>query len=375
MTIVILTAPHDAHLPAVAQHLQQRGMPFMVFDNAQFPTGAELALTCSETGTLRHSLVVLGEHRLTLDMAEISAVWDRRPGAPVVDTRISDPPLRDYIQRECSYFLHDVWHTLPCFWVPGPPRLVQRASYKVTQLALAGQLGFEVPPTLVTNSPEEFVEFYRRHAGRIISKPFYYNTVYPSAETTKDFWGMYTQPVTIHDVRFAASLRFCPVIVQAYVPKRVELRITVVGDEIFACEIHSQVTHRTKHDWRNYDLAHTPHYVHDLPQEVRERCHRLVAALGLCYGAIDMILTPDGRYVFLEINPSGQFRWIEDITGLPISAAIAQLLAAHEGDAMASRETGTYAHTIARDLAADYPNRLRGDVGLPDSAVAGQRGD
>jgi hypothetical protein len=226
----------------------------------------------------------------------------------------------------------------------------------------------------VTNSPEEFVEFYRRHAGRIISKPFYYNTVYPSAETTKDFWGMHTQPVTIHDVRFAASLRFCPVIVQAYVPKRVELRITVVGGEIFACEIHSQVTHRTKHDWRNYDLAHTPHYVHDVPQEVGERCYRLVAALGLCYGAIDMILTPDGRYVFLEINPSGQFRWIEDITGLPISAAIAQLLAAHEGDAMASRETGTYAHTIARDLAADYTNRLRGDVGLPDSAVARQRG-
>jgi hypothetical protein len=185
---------------------------------------------------------------------------------------------------------------------------------------------------------------------------------------------MHTQPVTAHDVGCAASLRFCPVIVQAYVPKRVELRITVVGSEIFACEIHSQVTNRTKHDWRHYDLAHTPHSVHDLPPEVGARCRHLVTAFGLCYGAIDMILTPDGRYVFLEINPTGQFGWIEDLTGFPISAAIVQLLAAHEGDHTASRETGTYAHTSARDLAADDPDRLRGDFSLPDRALAGGRG-
>jgi hypothetical protein len=350
-------------------------MPFVVFDNAQFPVEAQLALTCSATGTLRHVLVLLGEHRRTLDMAEISAVWDRRPGAPVVDARITDPSLRDYIQRECSHFLHDVWHTLPCFWVPGPPDRVRRASYKVSQLTLAGRLGFEIPPTLVTNNPEEFVEFYRRYAGRIVSKPFYHSAVFPTADTKTDFWDMHTRPVTVHDVGFAASLRFCPVIVQAYVPKCVELRITVVGSEIFACEIHSQVTHRTKHDWRNYDLAHTPHYVHDLPQEVRERCLRLVAALELCYGAIDMVLTPDGHYVFLEINPSGQFVWIEDMTGLPISAAIAQLLSAHEGEPYTPRERGPYADPIARDFASDGPHRLRGGFGLPDHAGAGGRRD
>ena len=372
--IVILTAPHDAHLPAVAQHLQQHSVPFMVFDHAQFPGGAQLALTCSVTGRLRHGLVVLGEQRRTLDMADISAVWDRRPALPVVDTQITDPALRGYIQRECRYFLDDVWHTLPCFWVPGLPSLVQRASYKMTQLALAGRLGFEVPPTLVTNNPEEFLDFYRCHAGRIISKPFYGNTIYPSPGSTTDAWYVYTHPVTVQDLGFAASLRFCPVIVQAYVPKHVELRITVVGSDIFACEIHSQVTHRTKHDWRNYDLAHTPHYVHELPPEIQDRCLRLVTALGLCYGAIDMILTPDGRYVFLEINPNGQFGWIENITGFPISAAIARLLATHEGAPQPPREPGTYAHAIARNLAAHCPDGCRGNISLPDHALAGGGG-
>jgi glutathione synthase/RimK-type ligase-like ATP-grasp enzyme len=111
------------------------------------------------------------------------------------------------------------------------------------------------------------------------------------------------------------------------VPKRVELRITVVGDQVFAAEIHSQKAKRTRIDWRRYDLAHTPHYPHTLPDEVRRSCVELVRRLGLCYGAIDMVLTPDGRYVFLEINPNGQFLWIEQLTGMPISDAICDLLA------------------------------------------------
>jgi glutathione synthase/RimK-type ligase-like ATP-grasp enzyme len=120
-------------------------------------------------------------------------------------------------------------------------------------------------------------------------------------------------------------------ILQAYVPKQLELRITVVGQQIFAAEIHSQQTHHTRHDWRRYDLSNTPHFPHELPLEVSERCIQLVNRLELCYGAIDMILTPDGQYVFLELNPSGQYGWIEQETGLPISSAICDFLMASQG--------------------------------------------
>ena len=121
-------------------------------------------------------------------------------------------------------------------------------------------------------------------------------------------------------------------IFQAYVPKRVELRITVVGQQVFAAEIHSQHTHHTRHDWRRYDLDETPHFPHALPPDVAQRCLRLVQALGLCYGAIDMVLTPDDRYVFLEINPNGQYLWIEQLTGLPITDALCDLLMAGAQD-------------------------------------------
>ena len=97
-------------------------------------------------------------------------------------------------------------------------------------------------------------------------------------------------PSVLRDVGYAASIEYCPVIFQAYVPKRFELRITVVGQQVFAAEIHSQQTHHTRHDWRRYDLSNTPHFPHALPEEVQQLCVRLVERLELCYGAIDMIL-------------------------------------------------------------------------------------
>ena len=136
----------------------------------------------------------------------------------------------------------------------------------------------------------------------------------------------YTEPVRPRDLVHVEDLRLCPLIVQQYVPKRLELRVTVVGDEVFAAAIHSQASNHTRLDWRRYDDARTPIAPFELPADVAERCRALVRELGLCYGAIDLVLTPDDRFVFLEINPNGQYLWIELATGLPISAAVADLL-------------------------------------------------
>jgi glutathione synthase/RimK-type ligase-like ATP-grasp enzyme len=106
------------------------------------------------------------------------------------------------------------------------------------------------------------------------------------------------------------------------------LRVTVVGSAVFAAEIHSQFTQHTRFDWRRYDHFETPHRIHALPTEIAQQCVSLVRQLGLCYGAIDLVLTPEGRHVFLEINPNGQYLWIEHATGLPISDAVCDLLLA-----------------------------------------------
>jgi glutathione synthase/RimK-type ligase-like ATP-grasp enzyme len=174
----------------------------------------------------------------------------------------------------------------------------------------------------VTNSPADFLDFYRQHNGQVVYKQIGAAFI----QYAGDKFIRFTEVVSKRDVAYAQSVRSCPLIFQAYVPKRVELRVTVVGREVFPAEIHSQQTNQTRHDWRRYDFGKTLYQPHKLPSEVRERCLELVERLGLCYGAIDLVVTPDGRYVFLEINPNGQYLWVELATGMPISEAICDLL-------------------------------------------------
>jgi hypothetical protein len=317
--ILILTEPDDVHADAVIERLKARGVEWVRFNPADFPARASVSLGLESDGRMR-SLLRVGE--TAVDLTRLRSVWYRRPQPPIPDEQIRDAAVRTFVADECHVFLRDLWHALDCRWLPGDPLAIRRAELKATQLRTAGELGLELPPTLVTNSPDEFLDFYRRHNGHVVTK-LAGTSFHRSFGNT---FMRFTEVVSKRDLGHVGAVRYCPVILQAYVPKRLELRITVVGHEVFAAEIHSQQTHHTRHDWRRYDLGHTPHRVHDLPPEVHEQCVRLVERLGLAYGAIDMILTPDGRYVFVEINPNGQYLWIEHKTGLPISAAVCEFL-------------------------------------------------
>lgn len=317
--ILILTEPFDPHADHVEQKLQERGADFARFNPAQFPSQAEVSLFYSFTGQPRYTLHTGKE---SIQLNTLKAIWYRRPKPPMLHEEIADKLSRDVVQEECRIFMNDLWNLLDCLWLPTLPSVIRRAELKASQLKIATALGFELPPTLFTNSPKEFLDFYRQHNGNIVSK---------LAGTSfhrfaGDTFSRYTEVVSKRDVAYAHSIRYCPVIFQAYVPKRVELRITVVGKKVFAAEIHSQETNHTRHDWRRYDNYKIQYFPHKLPPEVEQLCVQLVEKLGLCYGAIDMVLTPDGRYVFLEINPNGQYLWIEFATGLPISDAICDLL-------------------------------------------------
>jgi glutathione synthase/RimK-type ligase-like ATP-grasp enzyme len=322
--ILVLTDDADPHADHVAAKLRQRGAPVVRFDPARFPSRAALSVSYDPTGLAGATLET---DAATVDLRALRAVWYRRPRPPVPHDDVTDPPTHAYLAEECKTVMNDVWHALDCPIVPAPPAVIRRAELKMPQLATAGRLGFELPPTLITTCPRAFRAFYRQHGGNIISK-------LPSSalyRLTGSTFNRYTLVVSTRDVGYAQALRRGPVIFQAYVPKRVELRVTVVGSALFAAEIHSQHTRRTRHDWRRYDHYETPLRPHALPDDVARRCRQLVAELGLCYGAIDLVLTPDGRYVFLEINPNGQYLWIEEATGLPISDALCDLLMAGDG--------------------------------------------
>ena len=317
--ILIVTAADDEPADRVEATLRRRGADVLRFDSADFPSKARISVSFRET-TPRYALRT-GDRTVRFD--ELSAVWYRKPGACVVASAIVDAEVRGVVEQDAREFLSSVWDSLECRSLPGPPSAMTVAQRKAAQMCRAKALGLEVPPTLFTNDPQEFLELHRECNGKLVSKITSTLGLRPRFGTE---FSRYTDMVSARDVAYAEAVSLCPIVLQAYVPKRLELRVTVVGQQAFAAEIDSQATHRTRVDWRRYDLAATPHRVHALPADIAERCIALVAGSGLSFGTIDLILTPDGRYVFLELNSAGEYGWIEELTGLPISDAIADFL-------------------------------------------------
>lgn len=317
--ILVLTGKDDPHADHVIHRLHGRGARVSRIDPADIPTMAVLSVDISDQGGTQRSLM-RGRDRISL--GAVDSVWFRRPGMPTPDASITDESLRSYVQTEVDVLASSTWDDLDALALPGTRSDIRQASQKTTQLARAQKIGFHVPPTLITTDPEEFLDFWDHHEGQVITKPLYMPVITYQADPLFRMADM----ASTQDLTFVNSLSLCPLIVQAYVPKLVELRVTVVGSHVFAAEIRSQASNHSRTDWRNFDSSTNVFATHALPEDISEKCRTLVVGFGLRYGAIDLILTPAGDYVFLEVNPSGQWLWIEDATGLPISEAIVDLL-------------------------------------------------
>jgi hypothetical protein len=314
--IAILSIADDPHADAVQSILDGWDESVVRIDLAAFPSSATSAVRFGRDGLLDASWTTSDGD--VIDLAALKAIWLRRPG------RIAPSAAGEFVTAEVTDFVDDVWDLDSLPMLPAAAPVVRRAQKKMRQLDLAVRLGFEIPPTLVTNDPDVALDFVRACNGRLISKQVGFADV---ARTDSNAYLRYTERVTHRDLVHIEALRRCPLILQAEVPKRHELRVTVVGDDTFTVAIHSQGNPRTALDWRRYDDARTAHEITTLPGEIADRCRRLTGALGLRYAAFDLIVTPDDRYVFVEVNPNGQYLWLEDLTGIPISEAIAAFLA------------------------------------------------
>lgn len=317
--LLILTEPGDTHADVACKILDSRQYPYTRLDPAHFPVSLRVSAYISHTRPQVALRNIASGH--SIDLRSVATVWYRRPGQATSDPVLREQRYREGIDEENHNFLQDLWQSTNCRWVPGSPGTLRDAE-KLYQLTLASELGFTVPDTLVSNDPDDVLAFYTLHAGRIISKRAAFSRLNEHA----DHFYRYTERMSRRDLGYVDAVRFCPMIFQAYVPKAFELRITVVGDNIFAAEIYSQESNHTRHDWRRYDHYRMRYGVHDLPNEVGRLCRLLTKSMNLTFGAIDMIVTPAGEYVFLEINANGQYLWIEKQTGLPITSAIVDLL-------------------------------------------------
>lgn len=321
-TILILADESDESVQMVVGHLHDRSADFAVFNTKKFPLEVGLSIVLDNNQLI--SKIALPNR--TILTSDIGIIWNRRIHRPIIDSAVSNQLIYDWTEEECYFVLESFLSMIKdCSWMnPIFPEEKMRYN-KLAQMNIAKQVGLEIPTSIVSNMSDTVKEFYDSNIS-IIIKPLKTGFMYDSDSGQHI---LYTTEVPKDLLcNNLDRINICPVFFQEKIEKKVELRIVVVGEKVFVCAIDSQSNAITATDWRQqiYLNKYLPHTIYDLPSDISVKCVRLVKQLGLLSGSIDMILTPDNRYVFLEINQNGQWGWIETLTGMPISEAIADLL-------------------------------------------------
>ena len=310
--ILVISQPHDVHALEVVRCLEQRGVEVLIFDSGRLPR--ETRLTLEYTADCAWSGAALTDGQV-IDLTRVRSVWWRRPQPFTLHPEVGGAQDQAFALAETHAAVAGLWPLLDAHWINDPER-DEKAGRKTWQLEVARAAGLAIPRTCITNDPERARAFVESRPGDVVYKAF---------SATERMWRE-TRVLRPAERSLLDSVKFAPVIFQDYVPARVDVRITIVGDRVFPAEIHSQSTSYA-HDFR-MDLEHAEIAPHALPAEVRAGLLRMMRCLGLVYGAVDMRQTPRGDYVFLEINPAGQWLFIEQRTRQPITDALAEALVA-----------------------------------------------
>ena len=309
--ILIISHLADLHATTVLDHLTRAGGEAVLFDTARFPREIRLDIRHETGRRSTASAIIDGVRR---DLAAVRSVWWRRPQPFHVPDEVAGSEDRGFAYGECHAAITGLWSCLDAQWV-NIPEHDEVAGRKAYQLKVASGLGMRIPRTLITNDPESAASFIDGEGAA--------GTIYKAFSATEQAWRE-TRLLKPEERAQLDAVRFAPVIFQEHVRADIDLRITMIGDKIFPAEILSGET--DYHVDFRMTMHAAPIRAHALPEEVAERLRAFMRALGLVYGAIDMRLTPEGEYVFLEVNPAGQWLFIEERTGQPITAALADHL-------------------------------------------------
>lgn len=308
--VLVITHWFDPTADCVVEELNRRGAVVLRFDVADFPlrltvTGRFLAGRW--LGTLQ-----LGER--TAGLGEIRGAYFRRP--TIFDFGPMDNTEEAWARAEARAGLGGLLMASD-HWLNHPHR-AGYADYRPVQLAVAARSGLEVPATLITNEPADARDFIEK-VGEAIYKPMTHTR--PSEGRV-----LYASLVRPEDLtmNIAASIAGTAHLFQERIKHEYAVRLTVVDDQLFGTAIHAH-SEAAALDWRSdYDaLSYEPVTV---PEQVRHGIAAFMSTLRLRFGAFDFLVSPDRGWVFLEVNPNGQWAWIEEATGQPIAGAIADAL-------------------------------------------------
>jgi glutathione synthase/RimK-type ligase-like ATP-grasp enzyme len=317
--VLIVSTKVDIATDAVVKALAHRSARCSRLNSENFPFDSTLT-TRIDSGSSHPSISFAKKNDHAKSLDDVSSLWYRR-------IRSAEAPddmergVYDFCVREANDALLGMLQSLPVPVMSAPHR-IWAAEHKPYQLTIAKHVGLSIPETIITNDPAEVRQAFHRFRGRMIAKPIRSGVINTGSEER----AIYTSLVLEEHLSDLESARWSPAIYQVLIPKACDVRVTIVGDKFFVAEIDSQGDPAARIDWRRTDNPHLPHRRGSLPNELIEGLKSLMARLNLEFGCVDLVRTPMDDYFFLEINPNGQWLWLDDKLGFGISDSIAAWL-------------------------------------------------
>ena len=319
--VLMISTKLDPRIDAVLAILEKRGVPCFRLNTDHFHEEYRVAMADGIEGTIR---IADRWGRSCVFPQGLRAVWMRKPEPSLPPPGIEDEGIVEYVRDEMREFMGFLPMDGRVPWINNPDEN-RRHQRKFPQLRLAQGLGLRVPRSIITNDPEAAEAFFATCPGGVICKPMLMGSHYIEGAHHV----AYTRRVPPGEfAALKASIALCPTYLQEAIEKDHELRVTIIGERLFNCRIDSQGVEGAEQDWRAVDTIKLPHRIEPLRPDVDKALRAYLKQCGLRFGAFDLIVTPEGEHVFLELNPNGQWYWVELATGAPMAEAMADLLEA-----------------------------------------------
>ena len=313
MKVLLFTNKEDVTTDFIVQELKRQEIDFYRFNTEELSKSVKIDLNFEKE---KYLLIDKLDNK-TYNLLDFTDIYYRRPELPLYDDEGLTDGEKSFLQIEIYYTLEGVYRLLSGKHWFNNVFAIRNAENKIYQLLLAKEVGLTIPSTLISNHYDSVEQFLEK--GNHIVKPVHNARIKDEKHPQIVYTSEIKQTIKKAEAEFNVNY------LQKKIEKRCDVRATFVEEKCFAVTIDSQELEETRVDWRKGEhiLHHTPI---ELPREIRLKCIQLMKRLDLHYGAIDFVLDKKGNYFFLEINPNGQWAWIEHLTGLPISKEIVKCL-------------------------------------------------
>jgi len=299
--VLVLTNSSDATADFLSAKLEQSGIPSLRLDTDAFAD--EALLSATETA----AQLYVGSECFTPE--SFSHVWLRRPLAPAPKASV-DRDEKLHLEREWAAALEGWLARIPSKRWMNHPSSNGLASHKIEQLRRANRMGLEVPPSLVTQSRAAALKFYDDNEGAAVVKPIHGGYI-PRQDAHTDTV-IYTHGISADEIRLFPAAHACPTLLQRRVEKKCDVRITVVDDDFHAVGLSAMDESGAQRlDIRRAGMAGVTYTALKLPAAVKDALQRYLASYHLRFAAIDMVVDQADRWIFLELNPNGQWAWLD----------------------------------------------------------------